>query len=159
MRTIFFQYLVRSLVKEDELNLKIDLVNDIDYRTGFPIQTSLGAVDTPANILSNKITAIIGRDEPKDVFDIVYIATHYAFNWLDVFNEAKKKSVINEIDVEQRLFQFPIEWLESVDWLSAPLDHASFKSNLLKIADDFLLGKVNSLGSGKISIMDAKPIC
>ncbi len=29
---------------------------------------------------------------------------------------------INEIDVEERLFTFPVEWLENVNWLSTAID-------------------------------------
>jgi len=58
-QAVFADEFTRFFISEDDLNLKIDLVNDIDYRTGNSIQTSYGAVETPANILSNKIAAII----------------------------------------------------------------------------------------------------
>ena len=51
--------------------------------------------DTPVNILSNKLTAIVGRDEPKDIFDIIHLSLNYSFNWLDIFEHAKQKAVIN----------------------------------------------------------------
>ena len=113
--------------------------------------------DTPVNILSNKLTAIVGRDEPKDIFDIIHLSLNYSFNWLDIFEHAKQKAVINELDVEQRLVSFPVEWLENVNWLNSTLDFESFHKIRCQIADDFLLGKQNSLGMNQTPIEMAKP--
>lgn len=113
--------------------------------------------DTPLNILSYKLTAIVGRDEPKDIFDIIHLSLYYSFNWLHIFEHAKQKAVINELDVEQRLISFPVEWLENVNWLNAPMDLESTKKILYQIADDFLLGKPNSLGMNQTPIEMAKP--
>jgi len=113
--------------------------------------------DTPLNILSNKLTAIIGRDEPKDIFDIIHLSLNYSFNWPDVFDHAKQKAVINELDVEQRLISFPVEWFENVNWLNTALDFNLYSKILRQIADDFLLGKQNSLGINQTPIEMAKP--
>ena len=115
-------------------------------------------LDTPRNILSNKLTAVIGRDEPKDIFDILHIALNYSFVWPDIFYEAKQKAVLNEIDLEERFVTFPVEMIQQVDWLKSAPD-LGFISNALKsIADDFLFGRSNSLGAGKICIKNAKPL-
>ena len=114
--------------------------------------------DTPVNILSNKLTAIVGRDEPKDIFDIIHLSLNFSFNWVDIFNQAKQKAVINELDVGQRLASFPVEWLENVNWLITPIDFESTRKNITQIADDFLLGKQNSLGKDQLPIEMAKPI-
>ena len=82
----------------------IEFVNDVKYYPGNPSVYQFGLIDTPQNILANKLTAIVGRDEPKDVFDIIHIALNYSFNWNDIFKHAKEKTVINEIDIEERLF-------------------------------------------------------
>ena len=119
--------------------------------------TTASLSGTPLNILSNKLTAIIGRDEPKDIFDIIHLSLSFSFNWLDVFELTKQKAVINEIDVEQRLVSFPIQWLENVNWLNNRLDIEFFGKALSQIADDFLLGKQNSLGYNKTAIEMAKP--
>ena len=81
----------------------------------------------------------------------------FSFNWLDVFELTKQKAVINEIDVEQRLVSFPIQWLETVNWLNNRPDFESLRKALSQIADDFLLGKQNSLGLNKTAIEMAKP--
>ena len=115
-------------------------------------------IDTPLNILSNKLTAVVGRDEPKDIFDIIHLSLNFSFNWIQIFEHAKKKAVINELDVEQRLASFPVEWLENVNWVNAPLDIGSTRKILSQIADDFLLGKPNSLGRNQTPIELAKPL-
>lgn len=146
----------RFFIEDNEILMKVEFVNDVAYRAGIPLKSNQGNIDTVTNILANKLTAIVGRDEPKDVFDIVTIATHFSFNWKEIFNHSKEKALINEIDIEQRLFSFPVSSFSAVDWLINSVDFGIFEQQLQKIADDFLLGKNNSLGSGKTGIEDAQ---
>ena len=146
----------RFFIGDNDMFMKVEFLNDVEYRVGNPLKSDLGNIDTVANILSNMLTALIGRDEPKDVFDIVTVAANFSFNWQDMFMHAKEKAMINEIDIEQRLFTFPVNSLESVDWLNKTFDSKNFKKQLIKIADDFMLGENNSLGKNKTGIEDAK---
>ena len=157
-RSLFSDDHTRFFISEDDVFLKIDFVHDVDHYAGTTAHFLYGKIDRPLNILSNKLTAIISRDEPKDIFDIIHIALKYSFNWPDVFNDAKQKAVINEIDVEQRLHSFPIASLHNVDWLNKPIDFDVIQMTLQQISDDFLLGKQNSLGKGKTPIELAKPV-
>jgi hypothetical protein len=155
-QSIIFEDYVRYYIEDEGMLLKIEIVNDIAYRCGVPNIYQYGFIDTPLNILTNKLTALIGRDEPKDVFDICSLAQHYAFNWLEVFGEAKNKAIINEIDVEQRIKSFPSLLLQEVDWHILPVDIVVIKDALQTIANDFLLGADNSLGINKSSIKEAR---
>ena len=157
-QSLFSDDFTRFFITEDDHFLKIELVNDIEYYAGKPTPYKYGFIDTPLNILSNKLTALVGRDEPKDIFDIIHISTNYSFNWMDVFYHAKQKATINELDVEQRLASFPVEWLLNVNWLTTPINIEKYRSILNIIADDFLLGKANSLGENQQPIENAKPI-
>jgi hypothetical protein len=157
-QSLFADDFTRFFITEDDHFLKIELVNDIEYYAGKPTPYKYGFIDTPLNILSNKLTALVGRDEPKDIFDIIHISTNYSFNWMDVFYHAKQKATINELDVEQRLASFPVEWLENVNWLTAPINIEQYRRNLNTIANDFLLGNDNSLGKNQQAIENAKPI-
>ena len=156
-QALFTDDFTRFFITEDEQVLKIELVNDVEFYPGKPANYRFGIIDTPLNILANKLTAIVGRDEPKDIFDIVYISKHYSFNWKDVFYHAKQKAVINELDIEQRLYSFPVGLLKNIQWLNSPVESDTFNKMLHKIADDFLLGNQNSLGKNKISIQKALP--
>ena len=154
---LFSDDFTRFMIADTDVVLKVEFVNDIQYHSGDVKPFKYGFIDTPLNILSNKLTALIGRDEAKDVFDIVHIALNYNFNWIQVFQDAKKKTIINEIDVEERLSSFPIAWLENVDWLPAQVDLKKLKQSLITLADDFLLGKDNSLcTNGCLKLEDAR---
>jgi len=156
-QALFAQDITRFFIEEDGMILKIEFINDVSYRPDKPEVYTYGKIDTPLNILSNKLTAIVSRDEPKDVFDIIHISKAYSFNWKDVFYHAKQKAAINEIDLEQRLVSFPVKLLESVHLIIPTVNYDSTKNGLRQIADDFLLGKDNSQGNGKKPIETAKP--
>jgi hypothetical protein len=155
-KVILYPDYIRIWVPGQE-DLKIEMVNDVAERWGLPILAGTTPVDTVGNILANKLTALLSRDEPKDVFDIVSIASNFSFNWGDVFVYALRKAIIAEPDVLMRLTTFPVEWLPEQRWLKHPADLPSFKEKLDRIADDFLLAKDNSLGTGKTPIEEAKP--
>ncbi len=70
--------------------LKIDLVNDVQYRYGqFEKKKIFSKVDNVKNILSNKLSALISRDEAKDVVDIWIIAKNNRIDWKDIFCKFK----------------------------------------------------------------------
>ena len=102
-------------------------------------------IDSVINILSVKLTALVGRDEPKDVFDIVTISKLYSFNWIDIFTDSKSKAMLNEIDIVERLSNFPVEMLRNIDWLIDNIDYSNFKNSLNIVANEFFMGKDNSL--------------
>jgi predicted nucleotidyltransferase component of viral defense system len=155
-KTIVTDEFARFFIYENEAFLKVELVNDLACQAGSPLKTKLGYIDNVTNILSNKISAIVGRDEPKDIYDILSIAENFSFNWKEIFFHTKRKAMVNELDVEQRLFSFPVKTLLDVDWLLKPIDIRLFEQNLRKITDDFILGLDNSLGVNKTNIDEAK---
>ena len=95
-------------------NLKIDFVNDRVYRYGeLTVQNDV-SVDNVYNILAGKLTAVLGRDEEKDVFDIVSICLMYAFNWMDILEAAHEKESFDGYILIERLKSFPPEWIENL---------------------------------------------
>lgn len=154
-QSIVYEDFVRYYIEDGDSILKIEFVNDIAYRSGVPNLYAYGLIDTPLNILTNKLTAIVGRDEPKDIFDIYSLSEHYLFNWLAVFSEVKNKAIINEIDVEQRIRSFPVLLLQNVDWHIFPVDTGHVGKAIQTLANDFILGTDNSLGRNKPAIEDA----
>ncbi|PSR06126.1 MAG: hypothetical protein BRD49_02100 [Bacteroidetes bacterium SW_10_40_5] len=148
---------VRVWILEDMGNLKVEFVNDVVARWDQPLMVGEIAVDNPANILANKLTAIPGREEPKDVFDIVCLALTYDFNWGTVMHESTKKALVAEEDISMLLSIFPVKLLEDQPWLPQKTDLAQFSKNLQTIVDDFLLAQGNSLGKGKTPITEAVP--
>ena len=64
------RFLRLTLTSEAAL-LKVELVNDVPSRVGEPwLHPTLGRLDTAENILANKVSALIDREEPKDLADI-----------------------------------------------------------------------------------------
>ncbi len=59
----------------------------------FEVSEIFNHVDNPLNILSNKVTAILGRDEAKDFADIFSIAAYLKkIDWKLIFVSASSKS-------------------------------------------------------------------
>jgi predicted nucleotidyltransferase component of viral defense system len=95
--------------------LQIDFVNDKTYRDGDPQITPKGfIIDNILNILSNKLTAVIGRDNPKDVFDIFLIAAYYNFSWEHILKAAHLKAAFSDEELIVRLKTFPRQLLNDI---------------------------------------------
>lgn len=102
-------------IKIDGL-LQIDFVNDRVPRYKEPRVLENGyKIDTIENILSNKITAVIGRDNPKDIFDIYLISRYYSVDWKEILDSAQEKSVFAIDDLIVRLKSFPYRLLGSIN--------------------------------------------
>lgn len=101
---------VRLFVEEQ---LQVDLVNDRVYRHGRSLQTAQGYfVDNVENICANKICAVLGRDEPKDVFDLYTIYEKTRNDWPGSISAADKKCVLDPEILEYRLSSFPMNLLD-----------------------------------------------
>jgi hypothetical protein len=154
--TVETEEFVRIWIGE-EIKMKLEFVNETGEHSGKVLYSNDIPLDNPGNILGNKLGAMLSRDEAKDVFDIVCIASYYSFNWECIYEQATRKQLMNETDVIMRMTTFPVEWLPEQKWLRNPVDLVDFKEKLNRIADDFLLAKDNSLGAGKIPIEKAIP--
>ncbi|OQX73073.1 MAG: hypothetical protein B6D64_14360 [Bacteroidetes bacterium 4484_276] len=155
---LFYDDFTRLFIIDSDISLKLEFVNDIPYRTDKINSIFFGKIDTPINILSNKLSALINRDEPKDIFDIVYLSLKYKFNWAKIFIEVKHKEIINEIDVEQKINSFPVALFDKVDWFIRKPDPAIISKYIKQISDDFITGSDNSICKTNIDIEDAKII-
>lgn len=128
-----------SLMVEDRL--KIDLVNDSGKHFGQVKSSPLfGQLDNMENILANKLTAIIGRDEPKDVVDIWAIAKDKKINWKEIYTVGNSKAVgIFPPNVAEKLSEFPVKMLDEIKWVKGrrPKDEL-FKKDIDKVIDEML---------------------
>lgn len=99
-------------------SMKVEFVNDRVYRAGRSVRTAEGIVlDNILNLCANKICAVLGRDEPKDVFDIYTIYGAISLDWSEVMAAASKKCVLDPEALKSRLLAFPPEL---VDFLQVP---------------------------------------
>jgi len=96
--------------------LQIDFVNDRDFRFGELKFLEGGIIlDNIENILANKITAIISRDNPKDIFDVYLISKFYDLNFNDILKISHKKTKFDDADLIIRLKSFPVKLLEDIN--------------------------------------------
>ncbi|MCI5150594.1 MAG: hypothetical protein D3916_14620 [Candidatus Electrothrix sp. MAN1_4] len=106
---------IRIHLTKKEIVLQVDFVNDRIQRFGdFSYQKGY-RLDNTMNILSNKITAVIGRDNPKDVFDIFLIARYQPVDWGKILAEASEKLHFQKEDLLYRLRTFPYSLLNSLN--------------------------------------------
>lgn len=144
-----------------ETPLKIDLVNDIGFRLGSPVKIACGyLVDSLDNILTNKLSAIVGRSEIKDVVDLVEICNNSSFSWDRMLEDAgRKEAMISASLLVDFLGSVPISELDKVEWIRKP-DPDEFRKNLTVICDDMLRKGPNSLALGNRKIrtcLDCSP--
>lgn len=99
----------RLLIDE---TLLVDFVNERTPRMNQIVILDTGIkIDSINNMLSNKLTAVMGRDDPKDIFDIYLIARYYSFSWKDILESSRDKLAFNLEDLVMRLKTFPQELL------------------------------------------------
>ncbi len=105
---------VRINIIEADIVLQIDFINDSVNRYGDFIFINNYKLDNPLNILSNKITAILGRDNPKDIFDIYLISKNMKFNWKTIIEQSKDKMIFQKDELIYRLETFPYTFLKNI---------------------------------------------
>ena len=96
-------------------SLQIDFVNEPTARQDEPTLTPQRFfIDTIPNILANKLTAIMGRDNPKDIFDLLLIMQQSRIDWPQVLAAAHQKAVFSNEDLAARLKSFPVASLNQI---------------------------------------------
>ncbi|MDD4374261.1 MAG: nucleotidyl transferase AbiEii/AbiGii toxin family protein [Bacteroidales bacterium] len=136
----------RVFIVEGETVLKLDFVNDVPFRSGNIISTSLfHKTDNLHNILSNKITSL-GRLEAKDLVDIVFICNNLSFNWETIMKDASEKDLwVNPVHVIEVIEQFPFERLQEINWIKETPSLDWFDEQIKQMIPDILDGSANSL--------------
>jgi len=105
----------RIVVKNKFSNLDIYFVNDRVKIFGDILINNKGyRLDNVKNILSNKITAIVSRDDPKDVFDLYVISLNTDFSWKEILSNAKQKMHFEKEYLVYRLRSFPKELFKQI---------------------------------------------
>jgi len=95
--------------------LQVDFVNDRVPRHGTTTYTDGGIrIDNLLNIAANKICAIVGRDEPKDVFDLCSLLVLERVDPREVLAIAGEKCVFDRELFELRLRSFPPALLDDL---------------------------------------------
>lgn len=137
------QYFVRALLVRDDLTLKLEMVNDVGARVGEPridpAYPQLGRIDSPENILANKLTALIGRDESRDLADVWGLCQKLGLSLRDALSGAQSKSSgIYPADLARRLCAASRADWEAVMWIEPPACE-TFLAELQNLGDELIV--------------------
>jgi hypothetical protein len=146
-RTARSENFLQLFIRREEVELKVDMVNDVAPHYGDLIEDDrLGKVDSLRNILSNKFSAAF-RYEVKDIADIWIICKNFNCSFREIIDEAKNKEAgVDPVAVYEILSSFPIDKLDLIRWVKKP-EAENFKKEIFQIAEDIFYGKENSLFS------------
>lgn len=135
------EYFVRAVLTRDELRLKVEMINDVASRSGDVTEHSiLGRLDSPENILANKLTALIGREEPRDVADVWGICTKLKLSINEAIRGAQSKSSgIYPLDLARRLCGATNEDWKAVLWIEPAPNEEQFLSDLQILGESLIL--------------------
>ena len=133
---------VRFSLDPGEILLKVDLVNDVPSHIGQILSyESLGRLDSPENILANKITAAIDRREPKDMADIWGLCLKMRLSLIGAVTDAKSKAAgIFPADLARTLCSVDRSDWEAVLWIDPP-DPDQFLRDLQHLGEQLLFSE------------------
>jgi len=129
----FMRILVRDLLQVDFVNDRVKYVGTVQSKGNINI-------DNVNNILANKITAILSRDNIKDVFDLYLIAKYNSFEWSEMIESAREKMSFQIEDFFDRLESFPKNMIHNLDLID-PDFLKDFGSEFDMLIDDMIKGK------------------
>lgn len=113
---------VRMFFKSEEFILKLEFINDVPSHIGdIRKDKVLGAIDSAENILANKVTAFIDRNEPKDLADIWGFCCKMRMNLKTAIEDAQSKAagIFPPVLAEAILSVTQNDW-EYINWIHAP---------------------------------------
>jgi len=131
---------VRANVRAGEVDLKIEMVNDVPSRAGAvrddPV---LGRLDSPENILANKLTALVDREEPKDLADVWGFCCHMGLSIERALGDAHGKAAgLFAPDLARALLACSESDWQLVRWQTPP-NVATYLTDLRRLAEHLLL--------------------
>jgi len=130
-----------NLVQSDFF-LKIEMINDVPAHVGDVQNHSiLGRLDSAENILANKVTALLDREEPKDLADIWGFCCQKNLSLHAAITNAQSKAAgVFPADLGRVLCSVQKADWESIRWIQAPPEE-DFISQLNQLGEGLLLVK------------------
>jgi predicted nucleotidyltransferase component of viral defense system len=144
LKEVDFRDFVRLLLFSEDIKLKVDFVNDRVYRYGKSVYYKQMRLDNVINILTNKICAILSRDEAKDVADLLTIAICENFVWDEIIAVAQKKEKFEKFFLVERLKSFPLELLDTCHFIKTEFK-IRYKELLPELIKNLIEGTENKL--------------
>jgi Nucleotidyl transferase AbiEii toxin, Type IV TA system len=131
---------VRLSLSREEVSLKIEFMNDVPSHAGnIRLHPILGRLDSPENLLANKVAALLDRQEPKDFADVWGFCCQLKLSLLDAIQNSQSKAAgIFPADLARLLCQASRTDWELIRWISAP-PFARFQSDLIQLGESLVL--------------------
>ena len=131
---------VRCTVAATDAPLRVEMVNDVPAHVGDIVEHPvLGRIDTAENILANKITALIDRDEAKDLADVWGLCTKMGLSLTSAIEDAGcKAACVFPADLARVLCTATEKDWEVILWIQAP-PVEQFLSDLRRLGEDLIL--------------------
>ncbi|MFZ5855258.1 MAG: nucleotidyl transferase AbiEii/AbiGii toxin family protein [Chloroflexota bacterium] len=133
---------VRLNIVQELVSLKIELINDVPARVeAVQIHPILGRLDSAENILANKITALLDREEPKDLADIWGFCCVKNLSITSAITDAQSKAAgVFPADLGRLLCSVQKADWDSIRWIQAPPVDI-YLSQLIQLGESLLLVK------------------
>jgi predicted nucleotidyltransferase component of viral defense system len=130
----------RLILEEADVTLKIELINDVPSHIGaISMHAVLGRLDSADNILANKITAAIDRQEPKDLADIWAFCRKMNLSLHKAITDAHSKAAgIFPADIARILCSANQNDWKTIKWIDPP-DCKIFLEDLRKIGESLII--------------------
>lgn len=134
------QYFTRILVTDNLTTLKVELVNDVPAHVGeIHHDPILGRVDSSENILANKISALVNREEPRDVADVWGLCTKRGLSIKEAITGAQSKAAgIYPPEIAQRLLTVTERDWRQVLWIDPP-PFEQYHAELVALGEGLIL--------------------
>jgi hypothetical protein len=126
-------------VLHGEVPLKLEFINDVPSRVGTPWEhPELGRLDTKENIFANKISALLDREEPKDVADIYWLCCREGLDVMEAIEHADGKAAgVFPPLVAERLSKALRAGVPKTFWIQEP-ESRRFASELQQVIQRIL---------------------
>lgn len=134
------EFFARLLLQQNDVTLKIEMINDVPSHIGEIHQHPvLGRIDSPENILANKLTALVNREEPRDLADIWGLCTKLGLSLVDALTGAHSKVAgFYPPDLARRLCTATVKDWELVRWIEPPVLE-TYLAELMALGDGLIL--------------------
>lgn len=134
------EFFARFLLQQNDVMLKIEMINDVPSHIGEIRQHPvLGRVDSPENILANKLTALVNREEPRDLADVWGLCTTLGLSLSEAITGAHSKVAgFYPPDLARRLCTATVKDWELVRWIEPPVME-TYLAELVALGEGLIL--------------------
>jgi hypothetical protein len=122
---------------EIDEQLQVDLVADVPSRVGSPELIDAFMVDSLENIAVNKVTAILGRCDPKDYVDLYYLLTEQDLDIHELLRLGRLKDAGLETFTWASLLEY-VDRIAILPRMIRQLDPAALRSFFHRLRDSLL---------------------